>query len=169
MSLTGQTLKPDRYQLVPRTLSFLIRPREVLLLRLPPADHAWSGLLNGVGGHIELGENPQQGAAREILEETGLEIDELRLCGVIIINLGTSPGIGLYVYVGTTAALDAPSAGEAGEPGWYSLQALGDLPLVPDLPQILPRALKVYEANAAPFSALYSYSPAGELIIDIEP
>ena len=41
------------------------------------------GKLNGVGGHIELGETPHEAMEREFLEEAGLNIDNWEL-GVIM-------------------------------------------------------------------------------------
>lgn len=34
------------------------------------------------GGHLEFGETPEQTAAREVMEETGLKINNVRLAGV---------------------------------------------------------------------------------------
>jgi 8-oxo-dGTP diphosphatase len=41
------------------------------------------GLWNGVGGKIEEGETPEQGAIREIREETGLEVAGVTSRGVV--------------------------------------------------------------------------------------
>lgn len=64
MSLDGQRVNLDRYSLVPRTLSFLIQDDQILLLKLNRG--AWSGLYNGIGGHIEQGEDPLSAARREV-------------------------------------------------------------------------------------------------------
>ena len=46
--------------------------RYVILIRKQRPE--WQkGLLNGVGGHLEQGETPEQGMAREFKEETGVE------------------------------------------------------------------------------------------------
>jgi 8-oxo-dGTP diphosphatase len=62
----------------------------------PPGEHvmlvqksrpSWqAGLLNGVGGHVEPGENPHEAMAREFQEETGvetLEKDWRHFCTVV--------------------------------------------------------------------------------------
>jgi len=54
--------------------------------------------LNGIGGHIEKGEEPYEAAKREILEESGLFIKELDLVAIIFIDIGTNPGVLLFVY-----------------------------------------------------------------------
>ena len=37
----------------------------------------------GVGGKLERGETPEACMRREVLEETGLRIDEYRYCGIV--------------------------------------------------------------------------------------
>jgi 8-oxo-dGTP diphosphatase len=163
MSLSGQRIQPDRYKLIPRTLTFLTRPEEVLLIRLGPDRGDWAGLLNGVGGHIERGEDPVQSARREIEEETGLIAGELRLSGVVIIDTGDQPGIGLFVFVGDVGGGEL-QAGSEGSPEWIRLDSLNDVPLVADLPELLPKVLSS-GMHAAPFSATYEYDDAGKLSI----
>jgi 8-oxo-dGTP diphosphatase len=48
-----------------------------------------AGRLNGIGGHIELGENPNEAMVREFLEETGVKTkaDDWRLYQVLQSNL----------------------------------------------------------------------------------
>lgn len=163
MSLAGQQTQSDRYVLIPRTLSFLTRPGEILLMRLGPERGEWSGLLNGVGGHIEQGEDPIQSARREITEETGLQAGELLLAGVVIIDTGSLPGIGLYVFIGEAEDGELRSSSE-GTPQWISLDALDESSLVADLPTLLPKALARHD-GAAPFSAVYEYDDGGKLSI----
>jgi nucleoside triphosphatase len=53
------------------------RNRELLLLQ----SHKWPGRYVVPGGHVELGERIEAAACREALEETGLEVRDLRfLC-----------------------------------------------------------------------------------------
>lgn len=163
MSITGQRLQWQRYTLVPRTLSFLIRGDEVLLLRLSEGRGAWSDHFNGVGGHIEQGEDPLSAARREIREETGLTPECLILSGVVIVDTGERPGIGLYVFVGETKREELQSSPE-GSPTWISLNDMNEVLLVEDLPILLPKAISSYRGSA-PFSAIYTYNHAGELTI----
>lgn len=163
MSLAGQNVQPTRYTVVPRTLVFLTRPGEVLLLRIPPGGGAWAGLYNGVGGHLEQGEDPLSGAVREVREETGLTPSGLRLCGVVLVDTGSRPGIGLYVFRGRARAAAHP-AGPEGAATWVPLTALEGLPLVEDLRVLLPRVLAARPA-APPFNAVYRYDESGALRI----
>ena len=168
MSLAGQRVDPGRYAVIPRTLSFLISKRNILLIRRMQPDHPWSGLLNGVGGHIEVGEDPKQGALREILEETGLSPTKLELVGVVLINLETSPGIGLYVFVGEVDAKGPLRTSPEGVAEWYPMEALETLPLVEDLPYLVPRAMESYQGAPA-FCAHYSFDEHGALRIKDAP
>lgn len=166
MSLAGQRAQLHRYTLIPRTLSFLLRDDKVLLLRLPEGHGAWSGHFNGVGGHIEQGEDPLSSARREIWEETGLTPERLLLSGVVIVDTGERPGIGLYVFVGEAKSEDL-QPGPEGSPMWIAQCDLEKLPMIEDLPLLLPRAIASY-GGSAPFSAVYTYNHAGELTIRFE-
>jgi 8-oxo-dGTP diphosphatase len=164
MSLEGQRLQPERYTVVPRTLCFLLHKDQILLLKLAQDRGPWGGKYNGVGGHIERGENPFSAARREILEETEANPTSLELCGVVIIDTKTTPGISLYVYIGELEDSSPPNPMEEGTLHWVDLSDVYDLPLVEDLPFLLPRALEA-KRNKKTFSANYTYDPNGVLTI----
>ena len=165
MSLPGQQIQAGRYSTIPRCLSFLIRAEHVLLLRIAGDRGSWSGLLNGIGGHIERGEDPRTAALREIKEEAGLILNpsSLYLSGVVSVDVGNSPGIGLYVFVAETTALGTRGSGE-GIPEWVALADIEEQKLVADLPVLLPRALKGYHEKQ-PFSALTTFDEGGIPIV----
>ena len=50
--------------------------------RLPKATNPWCGL-TFPGGHVEAGESITASTVREIREETGLAVLNLRMCGVV--------------------------------------------------------------------------------------
>lgn len=164
MSQAGQRLDPTRYTIVPRTLSFLLRGDQVLLLRVPQDRGEWAGRLNGLGGHVESGEDVLRSARREIREEAGLTPGDLRLCGVVHVDTGRVPGIGLYVCVGTVPEDVHLQPGSEGELVWIRLEELPSHPLVDDLPTLLPRALAAFDRHTT-FSAAYHYGPDGALEI----
>lgn len=131
---------PACYTVVPRTLVFLIRGERVLLLRGAPDKKLWANRYNGLGGHLEPGEDPLRAALREVQEEAGITPTQLRLKGIIHVTRPAPPGIMLFVFVGT-APENAPVASAEGQVEWMELAALTTLPVVEDLPTLLARIL----------------------------
>jgi 8-oxo-dGTP diphosphatase len=162
----GVTVSRDRYQIIPRVLCFVRHGDDVLLLKGAPTKKIWPNRYNGLGGHIERGESPAAAARREVREEAGLEVDDLRLRGVILIDAGQPTGIGLYVYVGW-ARTRAVVASPEGSLEWVPTHALSTLALVEDLFTLLPRLLHL-PPSAPPVSALYTYDADDRLVISIE-
>ena len=159
----GVGVSRHRFQIIPRVLCFVRHGDEVLLLRGAATKRIWAGKYNGVGGHVEAGESPTAAARREIREETGLEVADLRLRGVITIHTGEPVGIGLYVY-SAWAPSRAVIASTEGQLEWVRPGSLAALDLVEDLTTIVPRVLAHADADA-PFSAHYHYDADGRLVI----
>jgi 8-oxo-dGTP diphosphatase len=59
----------------------VVRDGKILLGRRKNAHGA--GDWSPPGGHLEFSETPEQAAAREVLEETGLSLEHIRLAGVV--------------------------------------------------------------------------------------
>jgi 8-oxo-dGTP diphosphatase len=156
----------DRYQLIPRVLVFLLRGREVLLIKGAPAKKLWANLYNGIGGHVEQGEDIISAAYRELLEETGISGVPLMLSAIITIDTGEKTGIGMYVFRGTLEEDENPAliSSTEGELEWVHQFDLVSAPLVEDLPALLPKII-AHKAGAPPVFGLYSYSPEGKLHI----
>lgn len=68
----------ERHRAKLTTLMFVRRNRQVLLQQ-HAAGSRFSGLWNGVGGHVEAGEDVCRAARREVREEAGIEVREPRL------------------------------------------------------------------------------------------
>lgn len=85
-------MEPDfRY-----TLCFLTRGDQVLMLhRSSPPNQ---GLWNGVGGHLEPGEEPLTSVLREVREETGYVLSAARFAGLLTWEGFETPPGGLYIY-----------------------------------------------------------------------
>ncbi len=164
MPKSAQKVSTERYMLVPRTLIFLTREDEILLLKGAPNKPLWANLYNGVGGHVQPGEDVLAAARRELREETGLDAS-LWLCGIITIDTGTNPGVGLFVFRGEPRPADAPlRPSREGLVSWVPLEGWAQLPLVEDLKVLLPRVLAA-TPQTPPFFAQYAYDDAGHLHI----
>jgi 8-oxo-dGTP diphosphatase len=157
------SLKRQRYTVIPRTLVFITRDERVLLLRGAPTKRIWANKYNGIGGHIERDEDIYSAAMREVREETGLEVDDLRLVGLITIDGDQPTGILLFVFAATSRSGE-PVSSEEGTLEWIARDQLTQIDLVEDLPTILPRALDLPPA-ASPFFAHYHYDGQEQLII----
>ena len=164
MPKSDQGVSHDRYQLIPRTLIFLTRGESVLLLKGAPRKRLWANRYNGVGGHIERGEDIYSAARRELMEETGLIPDDLYLAGTVTVDTGENPGIGLYVLIGSSAQGQVRHS-EEGEPEWVPFDEILSKPLVDDLPVLLPRLLQ-QKPSDPPFSARYYYDEEDNLVVE---
>ncbi len=167
MPATDQGSLTGRYMLVPRTLIFPTRGDQVLLIRGAAHKRLWANLYNGLGGHIERGEDILSSAERELEEEAGISIPDLQLCGVITIDAGADAGIMIFVLRGECTS-GAPRPSIEGVMEWVDRNQVSKLPLVEDLPTLLPRVLD-HPRGSAPFAAHYSYNEIGELVMRFHP
>ncbi len=152
----GATETAGRWLTIPRTLCFITHGDDVLLLKRSPHKRIFPNRYNGVGGHIERDEDPLTAALREMQEETGLDVYDVRLRGVIHVDAGDAR-VGILVFVFTAqAASRAFTDSEEGTLEWVPRERVGDLPLVDDLPMLLPLALEAPK-DAPPFFAHTSY------------
>jgi len=153
----------QRYMLIPRTLVFLTKNQHVLLIKGAPDKRLWANRFNGIGGHIERGEDVLTAARREVREETGLQVRRLWLCGTVTIDTGQPVGIGLFVFRGLCEG-GAPRPSAEGVPMWVPAETVFELPLVEDLHTLLPRVLAMTPTDP-PFAALYVENPQGRMRI----
>jgi 8-oxo-dGTP diphosphatase len=163
MPAADHGVDPKRYALIPRVLVFLTSDDNVLLLKGAPTKRIWANLYNGIGGHLERGEDVYSAARRELLEEAGLTASDLWLCGVVTVDTGQSPGIGIFILRG-----DCPegelAASHEGKPEWIPIYKIQELPLVEDLYFLLPKILTA-KVDEPPFLAHFYYDQDDRLVI----
>lgn len=136
----GANAIEGRWLTLPRTLCFVLNGDDVLLMKRAPTRRVFPNRYNGVGGHVERDEDVLTSARREVLEETGLTVRDLRLRAVHNIDAGQTSGIMLFVF---TAWADdrAFVDSDEGTLHWVNRDAVRTLDLVDDLPMILARVL----------------------------
>jgi 8-oxo-dGTP diphosphatase len=155
MPKSDQGITKDRYMLIPRTAIFVRREDKYLLIKGAQTKRLWAGKYNGIGGHVERGENIHFSAQRELLEETGLFAD-LWLCGTVIVDAGdVSAGICLFVFCGDNAQGEI-KASEEGLVEWVKKEAVLHLPVVEDLTALLDQIHNMKRGDP-PFSARSYY------------
>jgi 8-oxo-dGTP diphosphatase len=142
----------ERYTVTARTLIFLLNGSDVLLIQRSPEARLFPGLCNGVGGHLEPGEDVLASARREVREETGLDVGGLSLRCVLHTAEAPpgehQPGVLVFIFVGRTEQREVTSSPE-GELRWVALDRLHTVHLLPDLRELLPRVLAL-PPDAAP-------------------
>lgn len=162
MPQSDQGITQDRYTVIPRTAIFLRRGDSYLLLKGAPTKRLWPDKYNGLGGHIERGEDILSAAQRELLEETGLTAD-LWLCGTAIVDAGDM-GICLFLFSGEPLE-SKPQPSEEGTAEWIAYDALPELPVVEDLPILLAKIHHMQRGDV-PFFARSYYDGEDKLIVE---
>jgi 8-oxo-dGTP diphosphatase len=158
-----------RYTVIPRVLVFLYCGEDVLLLKGAADKRIWANRYNGVGGHVEAGEDFLHAARRETQEETGIDPQGLRFEGLINIDGGEDTGILLAVFTAHTETRETIASDE-GTLEWMPLANLADLDLVEDIPVLLQRIARRQhtapgQRDQPPFFARYWYDAQDQLQI----
>lgn len=166
MPKIDQGVNGIRYCVAPRTLIFLFNNQEnVLLLQGAKNKNIWAEYYNGIGGHIEAGEDIHEAAERELFEETGISNVDLIFCGEIMVDVSNDLGVAIFLFKGRYQKNDFINSNE-GKLNWIDLDELPQLNVVEDLPNIVPIVARYQEGD--PFIiGRYQYTQEGKLVISM--
>ncbi len=113
----------------------------------------------GLGGHLECGESPDECVRREIAEEAGLQVTDLRLRGVITFILPDWGDELTFLYTARTETERLPECAE-GELKWVPVDQVMSLPLWEGDRAFLP----LLRTRNDCFSMKLIYAPGGRLV-----
>ncbi len=162
MSNNPQKILTGRYQVVPRSIILLIDRGKVLLQKASETKKIFPGYFNGIGGHIERGEDVLAAARRELTEEAGINCEDLHLAGTIMIDVREDTGILLFVFSGEKISGDLRSSDE-GTLHWVEIDQLEELPVVDDIPELVMKMLES-KLSGKQFFGKYLYDEKGQRI-----
>jgi len=159
----GANAIEGRWLTIPRSLCFVVNGDDVLLMKRAAHKRVFPNRYNGVGGHIERDEDPLTSARREILEETGLDVEDVRLRAVYNIDPGEATGILLFVFTATSRSRNVMQNDE-GTLHWIPQNEVLNMDLVDDIPHILPRILEMRPTHP-PLFVHVSYNKDDQIIM----
>ena len=162
MTASKQNISKDRYRMIPRVLVFAARGESVLFIKGAPSKKNWPNLYNGVGGHVEKGEDFLSATHREFKEETGLALLSPWLCALVTIGVSDDVGILMAVFKGDVEE-GIPTPSDEGLLEFIPFDQFQSLPLVEDIPILLPKVMSM-QKDSPVLHAHYSYID-DELII----
>ena len=112
------------------------RGRVLVQDRLPKPTNAWSGL-TFPGGHVEPGETVVASVIREVREETGLTVSDLRSCGYIQwYNPDKRSNYFVFLFKTSSFSGDLKSSKE-GAVSWMTLPEMFSGHLAPNMEKYL--------------------------------
>ena len=113
----------------------------------------------GLGGHLQEDETPEECVRREVREEAGLELRDLRLRGILTFILPDWGNELTFLYTAKAEDLPLPECAE-GVLQWVPMDRVMDLPLWEGDRVFLP----LLQSGSPFFSMKLIYAPGGVLL-----
>lgn len=113
----------------------------------------------GLGGHLQEDETPEECIRREVREEAGLELQNLRLRGILTFILPDWGNELTFLYTAEAEDLPLPECGE-GVLRWIPKEQVMNLPLWEGDRVFLP----LLQTRQEVFSLKLVYAPGGALL-----
>ena len=151
--------------MVPRvvaTVCFVRREGKVLLQKRA-AGRLWAGRLNGPGGKVEADETPAASVAREVGEETGLRLEDVREAGTLDLVYGEPATRRILVHVFACERFGGRVRGREGALRWYPEAKLPYARMWPDNLYWLPCVL-----DGGTVEGICRYDDAGTRLVACE-
>ncbi|XP_074062936.1 oxidized purine nucleoside triphosphate hydrolase [Macrotis lagotis] len=112
------------------TLVLVMKPQHILLGMKKRGFGA--GRWNGFGGKVENGETIEEGAKRELLEESGLIVDTLQKIGKITFEfVGNTELMDVYIFYADSFH-GTPKESDEMSPQWFQLEQVPFSDMWPD-------------------------------------
>jgi mutator protein MutT len=151
----------ERYQVTPRTICLIFNDKDqILLLKFSKDKGPLAGYFDSPGGHIEKGEGVIETANREIMEETGLEVTDTRVRGIIHVTNFFGKNVMLFVVSCNSASTEIKESDE-GIPYWINLSEIDSNRIFPDMKLIIEEVTKSNDF----FSIKSEFDDSGKLIL----
>ena len=133
--------------------------RWLMMHRVRKSGDENAGKWIGLGGHLREGETPEECVRREVREEAGLELHDLRLRGILTFILPDWGNELTFLYTAQADDLPLPECDE-GVLQWVPLDSVLSLPLWEGDKAFLP----LLRTGQGFFSMKLAYAPGGTLL-----
>lgn len=145
------------------TLCHIITDTKILLLK-KAAGRFGEGKWNAPGGKLRDEEDPEAGAIREVYEETGLTVMNLKVHGVLKFYFGQKHEVDWTVYVFSTNDFSGEiKSGDEGELKWFDLEKIPYREMWEDDRHWLPLLL-----NHQNFDGTFFFDSDGKSLLDFK-
>jgi 8-oxo-dGTP pyrophosphatase MutT (NUDIX family) len=135
--------KPDIHEFVVCANIFVKKDGQYLLLKRSPQKRFAPNVIHPIGGKADLGENPFLAAQRELLEEVGIKVKNMRLEAVLleIIPHKDLPYNWLIFHFSGDYDSGELLATEEGEFVWFKPEEIISQPLFPSVREVIARII----------------------------